>query len=169
MPRTLRQCLIDGNTVRVSLTRGLFAFVDLCDIDLVSQHNWQAITTKGKHYAVRTSYADAAKKIVYMHREILGADTGSEVDHIDGDGLNNRRSNLRIASRRENVHNTKKTKRNTSGLKGVSWKGGRNPWRAQIVSDGVKYSLGCYSKKEDAFEAYCAALDMLHGRFGRNM
>lgn len=109
-----------------------------------------------------------AAGVILMHRLIMSCPIGMEVDHKNGWSLDNRRSNLRIATHAENIKNQKLNKRNTIGLKGVSKSPGcENRWYSRIVSDGVKYSLGSFGSAEDAYAAYVEASKRLHGEFGR--
>lgn len=102
-----------------------------------------------------------------LHREILGAAPGVEVDHINGDGLDNRRANLRLSSRQGNNCNKPAYKNNKSGYKGVSLCRRDGGWRAQIQVDGRVRNLGTFKTPEDAHVAYCAASIRLHGDFSR--
>jgi hypothetical protein len=87
-----------------------------------------------------------------------------EIDHIDGNGTNNRWTNLRLATRSQNGMNRAKQINNTSGYKGVT-KHGPN-WRAQIWAEGKHLTLGGHKTKEEAYAAYCEAAKRMHGNFG---
>jgi hypothetical protein len=100
-----------------------------------------------------------------MHRELLSAPAGLEVDHINGDKLDNRRANLRLATIGQNRQNAARRKDNTSGVKGVSWKRGENKWRARIVVDGKERHLGLFDRLEDAERAVRTGREALHGAF----
>jgi hypothetical protein len=102
-----------------------------------------------------------------MHRAILRAGDGHNVDHIDGDGLNNRRSNLRFATTAQNSANRGKQKNNTSGFKGVRWHKRDKRWRAVIGINGKTKQIGSFKTPEAAYDAYCAAARELHGVFAR--
>ena len=91
----------------------------------------------------------------------------SEVDHINGNKADNRKKNLRLASRNQNRYNCPIQKNNTSGFKGVSPRG--NKWRALIYSNGKRYFLGDFPTPELAHMAYCKAAAELHGDFARTM
>lgn len=91
-----------------------------------------------------------------------------EIDHINGTPSDNRLSNLRIASRSENMKNIKKSVTNRSGFKGVSWHKICNRWQAHIRCDGRNYYLGLFPTAEAAHEAYKEASVKLHGIFGRH-
>ncbi len=98
-----------------------------------------------------------------MHQLLLPDATIA--DHIDGDGLNNRRSNLRPASEAQNAAHARKGKNNTSGFKGVDQNGGRSSWRARILVNGKSLYLGRFSTKEEAARAYDAAALVHFGEF----
>lgn len=135
--------------------------VDERDYEYVSKFKWHIKNYCGLSYAIRRPYIRGRKIIIFMHREILKPAYGLEVDHIDGNGLNNARSNLRVASRAENGRNIHRV-RAKSGFKGVRFDKGA--WRADISSDklGSKY-LGRFSNKLDAARAYDKAARTLFG------
>lgn len=102
-----------------------------------------------------------------MHRTIMPAPTGLQIDHIDGDGLNNRRSNLRLATNAQNQHNRRFHAGNKSGFKGVFWDPSRSQWMAQITLNGEKVYLGRFRDISDAVAARAKAGEGLHGAFAR--
>lgn len=162
MARNIRKIRVEGNIAFVQLTRGMEAVIDAEDIDIVNIRNWR-IENFNNMYAV----AKIDKKRVYMHRLILSAMSGFVVDHIDGDTLNNRRSNLRIASTTENARNCKVQRNNTSGVKGVCWNKARGAWAARIKVSGKNIHLGYFSDLNDAAASYAKGSAMYHGEFGR--
>ncbi len=89
----------------------------------------------------------------------------AQIDHVDGDGLNNRISNLREATVAENARNRRAPVTNTSGFKGVSWVAKHRHWRARIWIDGRNRSLGCFADPAKAHAAYAAAVKAAHGDF----
>lgn len=104
-------------------------------------------------------------KSVYMHRVVFG-DAPEDVDHINGNVLDNRRENLRAATRSQKMGNMKKPASNTSGFKGVSWAKHANKFRARIRILGKPYKhLGYFATAEEAHKAYCTAADRVHGEF----
>lgn len=145
----------------VPLTKGRFAIVDIGDLGKVVQHYWQAVLLP------HTTYAGATinKKRVLMHRFIMEPSDGLEVDHINRNGLDNRRENLRIATRSQNNGNTKIPSHNTSGVKGVSYDKDRNLWAAHIKTHGRKKFLGRFGTKEEAASAYDRAAAQHFGEF----
>ena len=94
--------------------------------------------------------------ISYMHREILGLSPGDGnlIDHRNQSGLDNQKTNLRLADKSINGINGKLKKRNTSGYRGVDWLKYNKKWRARIVVNCVEIHCGCYSTPEDAAHAY---------------
>jgi hypothetical protein len=168
MPRKIRQIRIEGNIAYVPLTQGYEAVIDAADALSIGRYNWKVRVEKHTAYAqrgVNLSRFGKGWKTVLMHREILQAAHGFEVDHISGDGLDNRRENLRAATKSENVINGRLRAVNKAGLKGASPRNGR--WVAQIRHGGKQLWLGMFDTPEAAHAAYCEASARLHGEFGR--
>lgn len=163
-----REIRIDGEVAYVPLTRGFFAVIDAADIPLVSDRLWAAIERGGKVYAGRSVWRSGTNKCELMHRVIIGAGVGDLVDHRNGDGLLNRRGNLRIASRSQNAMNASAHRDNTSGFKGVHWSKQHGKWKAEICAQGVRKHLGLFDAIEAASEAYRIAADRMHGQFARS-
>lgn len=159
---------IDGVYCRlIPLTRGMYAIVDASDYEWLSEHKWTARWDKstGGYYAVRT-FGSAN---IRMHREILGLAVGDshEGEHRNTVSLDNRRANLRQATKAQNMQNMRLRKTNSSGFKGVSWHAQSSKWRAEIRANGQHFSLGLFETQEAAHEAYKAASLLHHGPFGR--
>ena len=168
--RTVRKIRIAGDVAYVPLTRGLEAIIDACDVDLVNSWNWNARKQVRRDGSIRTFYAvrtDENQKMIFMHRVIAGTMDGVQTDHKDGNGLNNRRENLRDATRAENQRNCRKPSNNTSGVKGVSWHKTRNKWMAKIKFNGKMHFLGRFERLQDASDAYARASAEMHKEFGR--
>lgn len=102
-----------------------------------------------------------------MHREIMNAPDGVQVDHINGDSLDNRKINLRLCTNAENLRNRGKQINNTSGYKGVCWSVRKQKWQAQIKVDRKAKFLGNFETPEDAARAYDAAAKKYHGEFAK--
>lgn len=145
----------------IILSGGQTAIVDDADYELVSAHKWKLDSTG--RYVVR----NLRKRTLYMHRMLLKAPTGLDVDHINGNGLDNRRENLRLATHAQNQCNQKIRTDNSSGYKGVRWHSGDRRWRARITFQGREIWLGNFSTAELAHAAYCSAAQKLHGQFAR--
>jgi hypothetical protein len=141
----------------ILLTRGLTATVSDEDFDLLNKFNWNAVKGAVYYYAVRSN--DKAK----MHRIIVDAPSGMQVDHIDGNTLNNTRENLRICTVSQNQCNSKVRVDNTTGYKGVTIC--KSKYYAQIRHNGKRISLGYYEKPEDAARAYDEAAKKYHKEF----
>jgi hypothetical protein len=154
---------------QIQLTQGKIAIVDDKDFDRLNAHKWCAEKQRtGKFYAARGIWIPPIIHHVYMHREIMNAPKGLDVDHIrEQDTLDNRRSNLRLATRSQNMCNQRKRKDNISGYKGVHWHNQAKKWQAQININGKGISLGLYSAVEDAARAYDAAAIKYHGEFAK--
>lgn len=140
MPK--RPIRIDGDVAYVTLSRGHVAIIDAADAPEVGRWNWTADVRPHVVYAKR--HDTASDRQVYLHRAILGDQAaGLDVDHRDCDGLNNRRSNLRTATRLENMRNLRQSRNNLSGIKGVSFHKHSGKWRARIKVAGRKSRLAC--------------------------
>lgn len=163
----IRPIRIQGNIAIVSLTQGYEAIIDADDAHLVESYNWCAQVQRNKIYAVRTSRLKSKQHQVRMHRVLMGNPSGFEVDHVDGNGLNNRKINLRKATQSQNQQNSTISKNNTSGFKGVTWSKRSKKWQAQITIDRKYKQIGKFDTPEDAHAAYTKASAELHGEFGR--
>ena len=171
MPKPIRPIRIEGNLAYVPLTQGYEAVIDAADVPLVEGRNWHASVNRSTVYAQRSEAGAGGNgpkhRAVQLHRVIMGEPKGLLVDHRDGDGLNNRRSNLRMATRSQNQHNQKLASHNTSGFKGVRWDKQRGKWQAAIRLNGKRKHLGFFPTPEAAYEAYCKGSAEIHGEFGR--
>lgn len=166
--KSIREIRIEGNVAFITLTKGYEAVIDAVDVPLVDGFNWKSFVKKHTVYAVRTERIGHGKRrTVLLHRVIMGDPAGLQVDHRDGDGLNDRRFNLRNATRSQNLQNQRTGDNNTSGFKGVSWCKRDGKWRAHIRLDGKHHSLGYHDTPEAAHAAYCEASAFLHPDFGR--
>jgi len=149
----------------VPLTRGFTARIDDEDESLISSHRWTVSIRKTRKYA-KTYVGN--KQYLYMHRLISCPPPDLETDHIDGDGLNNQRSNLRQCTRSQNNANAIKKRQGTSLFKGV-WRSSKGrKWVTQI-SDGHnrRVHIGTFDTEEAAALAYNAAATSRYGCFAR--
>lgn len=158
-------------TIRhIALTQNQIAIVDAADYDWLMQWNWCAQKREdGRYYVLRYERLPV-KRWIYMHRVLLNCKDNELADHKNGNGLDNRRENLRTTDYTGNSRNERMNKRNTSGFKGVGWmkelkrrNGGR--WYACIVVNAKRIFLGYHPTKEDAARAYNEAAIKHHGEF----
>lgn len=164
---------------KIPLTPSGFAIVDDEAYERLAKFKWHSngrYATRGK-YLGKTPDGKYAHTTVKMHREILDAPAGIEVDHINHDRLDNRRCNLRLATRKQNMANSPLNKKNTSGYKGVTYSpttvgnAGRSryrvssPWMARIGYEGKRIFIGIYKTKEQAAKAYNDKAIELFGEF----
>lgn len=133
---------------KISLTKGKYALVDDEDFDELSKYSW---CSPGR-YAERGTFKNGIHKGILMHRQIMGAKKGQEIDHIDRNRLNNQKSNLRFCTRSENVINAGMLKNNVSGVKGVHWSNWHKLWMAYIEKDKKRKYLGFFKHKQDAIK-----------------
>jgi|ETNvirnome_2_130_1030620.scaffolds.fasta_scaffold10982_6 hypothetical protein len=158
---------MDG--LAIGLTGGGYAIVDEEDYAWLNKWKWRKVGKWRTSYAARTFRG----KAILMHREVLRPLPGLETDHINGNGLDNRRANLRSCTRRENACNRGIQKNNTSGCPGVTYdakktgkEGGRR-WRARHKVNGKRQHLGWFRTFEEAKAAYEVAADKAWGSFRR--
>jgi hypothetical protein len=152
---------------RIPLTQGKYAIVDPEDFERLNKHKWHAVRQNNTFYAIRCT--GPAKKTTYirMHREIIHPPRHLVVDHINHNGLDNRKANLRSATRAQNNYNRLIIKRKgaSSKYKGVAWKEDRKKWRARIHFNGKLIFLGYFKDEIQAAKAYDIAAKKYYGRF----
>jgi hypothetical protein len=149
----------------IELTQGFFTTVDDEDFERLLQYKW--------HYHLgyartNVTISPGKQKTLLMHSLIMGVVEGLEIDHINGDGINNRKSNLRSVTHAQNTRNLGMRKKETSSMyKGVSWHTRMNKWMSYIRFNGEKRYLGYYEIEESAALAYNEAATLLFGEFAR--
>lgn len=164
---------IDGVYCRlIALTQRQYAIVWESDYEWLSSFKWHARWSKGirQYYAARSAVMNGKNVQIPMHREILGLSAGSREkgDHVrPGETTDNRRANLRVATREQNAHNSRISKNNRSGFKGIYYIPHSKMYGAHITSNGIKHYLGCRKLPEDAHALYCDAAQRLNGQFAR--
>lgn len=151
------------STVEVPLTRGKVALVDEEDAAAVLAHKWYTRRVRDAFYAARSlPRVDGVQREQRLHTFLTGWPL---VDHRNGDGLDNRRANLRAATNAENMRNRRRYANNTSGFKGVSFHKATGKWRAQINLSDRRSHLGSHATAADAARAYDAAAREHFGEF----
>jgi len=141
---------------KIPLTRGKFAIVDPEDYYQLSRYKWHTEKTSSTFYASRGCSKRHRKSgfIRFMHRYIIKAPRNMCVDHINHNGLDNRKANLRLATSAQNSRNRKKnTTKTTSKYKGVFWSKKRKKWLAQIVLNKKQSYLGLFEDETEAAKA----------------
>lgn len=152
---------------KIPLTQGKFTMVDDEDFERVSEHKWCASKRYGKkYYAVRGLTIEGYQTSMSIHRLIMNAKKGQEVDHIDGDGLNNRRSNLRFCTKAQNQMN-RAVSIGSSVYKGVYLSTKKDKWRACVRFNRKVTHLGYFATQKAAALAYDEKARELFGDFAR--
>ncbi len=166
---------------KIILTQNKLTLIDNRNFKWLHQYNWCVSSADNTYYVVRgiTTQTQNIKenikqkqKLILMHREIVERKLGrklnnnEEVDHINGNGLDNREYNLRICNSSQNKMNRKKQKRKTSSIyKGVSWNRPNKKWTAQLKYKRKKIHLGCFKNEVDAAITYNEAAIKYFGEF----
>ena len=141
-----------------------FALIDDEDFILISGYNLYLAERKPCFYVICAKQINKKTKHIYLHRLIMNAQRGQQIDHRDGNGLNCQKSNLRFCTQLQNTMNQRKTK-GTSRYKGVSWHKQTKKWRAAIMLHRKQHHLGCFVDEIDAAKAYDKAARELFGEF----
>lgn len=157
--------------IEVPLTRGLCALVDDND-DWVLDWNWYSHPMKNgkRFYAARmSSRKDGPRRVILLHREIVHPPNHLEVDHRNGNTLDDQKSNLRIADDKQNAQNKRKQSNNTSGVVGVTWCPARNRWLSKITLNGRdhKHVQRYFWSFEDAVKCRKEMEQTYFGEFAR--
>ena len=145
---------------KIKLTQGKYALVDDEDYMRVNIFRWHLMS---RGYAAR----DMGRKKILMHRFILGVVTNMYVDHINGDGLDNRKENLRFATQRQNLGNSRRRVDNKTGFKGVHYYKRDCSYKATIKAAGRNKHLGYFKTAEEAALAYNRAAIEIFGEFAQ--
>lgn len=142
-------------------------YYDEIDAEIISNHTWHIQKKDNNYYSGTNIYVGQSRSdMVLMHRMIMGLPS-EIIDHIDGNGLNNRRGNLRKATIKQNVRNSRVASNNNTGYKGVSKDGWTNLWRVWIEVDGKRISGGRFASKNEAAVKYNELAKQYFGDFAR--
>jgi len=153
-------------TIEIPLTKSKLALVDAEDVERLLEYDWYATWTGWNWYAVHDVYRRGVKVArIRMHREVLHAPQGTEVDHNNGNTLDNRRSNLRFATSSQGKQNRRKSPGTSSQYKGVQWSKRDGKWLAVIGVGNKHLYLGLFALELDAAAAYDVAARKHFGEF----
>lgn len=154
----------------IPLTQGHVTLVDDEDYEFLMQWKWHALKGGSGVYAHRNAKPRGKKTIhVMMHRVINNTPPGMDTDHINGNTLDNRRCNLRSATRSQNMQNRKPNIKGASKYKGVSWHKQHRKWVAAIQVGKRRCHIGLYEKETDAAKAYAEQAAIFFGHFNREI
>lgn len=142
----------------IKLTKNLETIVDDDDFESLNKFKWYSLHCQYGYYAARSPYTKGnGQKTLLMHKVIMGDHDSFDIDHINGNKLDNRRENLRIVTRSQNMFNTPiRNVKKTSKYKGVVKK--KNRWLSYIMIDYKQKFLGSYKEEKDAAMAYNKAV-----------
>ena len=148
---------------RIPLTQGKFALVDEEDYEWLNQWKWHY----NNGYATRNQWDPITKKQIkiLMHRLIMKSSEDMQVDHANHNTLDNRKCNLRICTKFQNMQNSKLQKNRSSKYKGVCWHKDNKKWKAYITYEGKRIHLGYYDIEEEAARVYDKKAIELFGKF----
>jgi hypothetical protein len=153
---------------RIPLSQGKYAIVDPDDHDRLSRHKWYASPGHHTYYAVRGQWSPILKKRlnIAMHREVIDVPDDLFVDHINHNGWDNRKANLRPATAADNARNARHPRINTtSKYRGIWYNKRKKRWRAGISLKGKTIHLGYFRKEIDAAKAYDKTAKKHYGQF----
>ena len=156
----------------IQLTKGYTAIVDDEDYEELSKYRWRTHLETYTSYVVRAGLKAEGKRhsVVLMHRQIMDCPSNMVIDHINHNGLDNRKENLRICTRAENSMNTIRKQLPKYKFKGVCHMGGKRkekPYAAQIFKNQKKYHIGCFATPEEAARAYDKKALELFGQYAQ--
>lgn len=151
----------------IPITQNKSTIVDDEDYVFLSQYKWRAIKSQNHYYVGKSEKRkrDKPRKLTLMHRLIMCSRDGEQVDHINGDSLDNQKHNLRLCTQGQNLFNKNKYKNNKTGFKGISVRGKK--WRVQVQANKKQHIVGHFNTINEAIAAYNAVSKKIHGEFSR--
>lgn len=154
-------------TLSIPLSEDKFVLIDEEDYGLISQYTWHPFQGGHTWYAVSYVNRCGIRQKFRMHRVLLNAPAKLQVDHINGNGLDNRRSNIRLATKVQNGWNRGKRAHSTSCFKGVTHRSDSGKWSAKIQQNNVVYRLGVFETEVEAARVYDDTARKLFGEYAR--
>lgn len=151
----------------IPLTQGMVALIDEEDYAHLNQWKWHILRVEKLCYAARSIKDGENGGTILMHRQLLNVPNGKEIDHKDGNGLNNCRSNLRICNHQQNHYNLRNQVNTSSIYKGVHWDKDKHKWRASLKVEGKIKRLGRFKDEALAALAYNQAATKYFGEYAR--
>lgn len=151
----------------IELTQGKRAIVDEADFNFLDQWKWFVRNDNGRFYASRKASGPGERKNISMAQVIMDTPAGMDTDHVNGNTLDNRKSNLRIATRQQNIFNTSARKKSTSKYRGVSWYKRGKSWGARIGINGKLIWLGFFKNEIEAAKVWNIKAKELFGEFAK--
>lgn len=148
---------------QIVLTQGKFSLIDDEDFERINKYKWYAAKGNNTFYAQRYDHEEG--KLIKMHRYILNINGKNVVDHINGNGLDNQKSNIRICTNAQNSANRRVSKNSYSKYLGVCFEFNRGKWRARITTDKIKKHIGYFKTEENAATAYNIYAEKYHGEY----
>ena len=161
---TSRMIFYEGSMKLIPLTQGFFTQVDDENFEELNSYKWCVLKNEKKRYAIRRK-KNTFGSFIFMHRILINTPDGMFTDHIDGNGLNNQKNNLRICTKSQNACNRKAGINNVSGIKGITYDKREKKYRVRIMLNYKDYFLGYYPSIAAAKRIYDDAVKQLHREF----
>jgi hypothetical protein len=149
---------------RIPLTRGKYAIVDPEDYERLNKVKWHTGGKEGIFYARQTKGINGKQVTTLMHREVVSVPNDMVVDHINHNGLDNRKANLRPATVAQNTWN-RYTKKDSNRFRGANWDPTTKKWLARLTLNGSRITIGYFDNEIEAAKAYDEAAKRLRGEF----
>lgn len=154
---------MENDIATLADSKGREFFVDETDLEIIGNHRWCVFNNNGKLYVTTKTKTLQGFKTTHLHRFLTSA-IDLEVDHIDGNGLNNQRRNLRLCTHSENMHNRKIDVRSSTRIKGLMWIEKRQSWFAQVRINNKRFNK-YFKDKQAAIDWLEKTRKELHGSF----